>query len=71
MRGGDRGRDAALWLGRRWGRLRLLKLAELAGGIGYSAAGAEESQFARRLRQEPELQREVARIQKELSKYEI
>jgi hypothetical protein len=37
----------------------------------YSAAGAAVSRFARRLRQEPELHREVVGIQKELSKVEI
>jgi putative transposase len=68
---GDWGRDAALWFGRRLGRLRLSELAELAGGIDYSAAGAAVSRFARRLRAEPALQREVSRIEKQLSNFEI
>jgi hypothetical protein len=56
---GDWGTNAALWFGRRLGRLRLVELAELAGGIDYSAAGAAVSRFARRL------------IEGELSKFEI
>jgi len=37
-RHGDWGRDAALWLGRRAGRLSLAGLGRLAGGMGYAAA---------------------------------
>jgi hypothetical protein len=47
------------------------KSRKLAGGIDYSAAGASVSRFDRRLRQEPELQREAARIQKAWSKVSI
>jgi REP element-mobilizing transposase RayT len=63
---GDWGRDAALWLGRRAGRLKLSELAELAGGIDYAAAGTAVSRFARRLAREPALKRMLTRIENRL-----
>jgi hypothetical protein len=39
--------------------------------MDYSAAGAAVTRFARRLRKEPALQREVIRIETVLSKFEI
>jgi hypothetical protein len=66
-RHGDWGRDAALWLGRRAGRLKLSELAELAGGIDYAAAGTAVSRFAKRLGRDPALKRIMARIENTLS----
>jgi hypothetical protein len=37
-RHGDWGRDAALWLGRRAGRLSLAGLGKFAGGLDYALA---------------------------------
>ncbi len=45
---GDWGRDAALYLGRLRGRLRLQELGQLAGGVGYTAV----AQAIRRVRQQ-------------------
>ena len=64
---GDWGRDAALWLGRRAGRLKLRELAELAGGIDYAAAGTAVARFGRRLDRDPALKRALARIHNTMS----
>jgi hypothetical protein len=45
---GDWGRDAALYLGRQRGRLKLEQLARLSGGVGYTAV----AQAVRRVRQQ-------------------
>jgi putative transposase len=47
-RHGDWGRDAAIYLGRQRGRLKLQELAELSGGVGYTAV----AQAIRRVRQQ-------------------
>lgn len=44
---GDWGRDVALYLGRRQGRLTLAALAERAGGLGIAATGQAVSRVAR------------------------
>jgi putative transposase len=48
---GDSGRDAALYLGRHQGRMKLTELAEVAGGIDYLVAGAAVSRFGKRVKQ--------------------
>jgi hypothetical protein len=48
-RHGDWGRDVALWVGRRLGRLKLRELAHLAGGLDYTTAGAAVNRIGRRL----------------------
>lgn len=68
---GDWGRDAALWIGRRIGRLTLGQLAERTGGLDYTAAGAAVSRFARRLAKDPKLARLLARVEAQLSNVEI
>jgi malonyl CoA-acyl carrier protein transacylase len=45
---GDGGRDAALYLGRQRGRLKLEELARLSGGVGYTAV----AQAIRRVREQ-------------------
>jgi hypothetical protein len=45
---GDWGRDVAIYLGRQRGRLKLQELAELSGGVGYTAV----AQAIRRVRQQ-------------------
>lgn len=69
-RHGDWGRDAALWLGRRRGRLRLAQLGELAGGIDYTAVGQAVSRFGRRLERDRALRRALAQIEAQLSNVE-
>ena len=70
-RHGDWGRDVALWVGRRLGRLTLRELAELAGGVDYTTAGAAVSRTARRLARDARLRREVERIERQLSNFEM
>ena len=70
-RHGDWGRDVALWLGRRRGRLTLRELAQRAGGLDYSTAGAAVSRTARRLGRDSRLRREVERIERQLSNVEM
>ncbi len=70
-RHGDWGRDAALWLGRRRGRLRLAQLGQLADGMDYTAVGQAVSRFGKRLEREAKLRRELAGIEAQLSHVEI
>jgi chromosomal replication initiation ATPase DnaA len=67
---GDWGRDAALWLGRRGGRLSLPELGKLAGGMDYAAVGQAVSRFGRRLEKEAALRRKVAEMESQLSHVE-
>jgi putative transposase len=69
-RHGDWGRDAALWLGRRRGRLTLAQLGQAAGGMDYAAVGQAVSRFGRRWEKDPALRREVTRIESQLSNVE-
>jgi REP element-mobilizing transposase RayT len=71
QRHGDWGRDAALWVGRRRGRLKLKQLAEWAGGIDYASAGTAVSRFGRRLVKDKRLQRFIAKIEEQLSNDEM
>lgn len=71
VRHADWGRDAALWLGRRQGRLSLAQLGELAGGIDYAAVGQAVSRFGKRLDHEPSLLRQMTAIQSQLSNVEM
>ncbi len=70
-RHGDWGRDAALWIGRHAGRLKLRELAQRAGGLDYTAIGAAVSRFGRRVSSDPVFCRIAQQIQNELSKVEI
>jgi hypothetical protein len=71
QRHGDWGRDAALWLGRRVGRLRLAQLGELVGGLDYAAVGQALARFGRRLEREPSLRRSISGVQARLSNVEM
>jgi len=66
-RHGDWGRDAALWLGRRAGRMRLAVLGELAGGLDYAVVSKAIARFGRRLSVDAALRAQLAAIQKRLS----
>ena len=70
-RHGDWGRDVALWEGRRLGRLKLRELAELAGGLDYSAAGAAVNRISRRVPKDMVLRRQIQRIERQLSHFEM
>jgi len=65
---GDWGRDAALWLGRRCGRLKLAELGRLAGGIGEQVLSWAVRQFDKNHAQDPTLQRAITRIEHEINK---
>ena len=67
-RHGDWGRDAALWLGRRAGRMRLADLGERAGGLDYAVVSKAIARFGGRLSLDAVLRKQLAAIQKKLSK---
>ena len=64
---GDWARDAALWLGRKHGRLTLRELGQLCGEINYGTVAQAVSRFAKRLEQQGELRQAVAAIESQLS----
>jgi len=66
-RHGDWGRDAALWIGRRIGRLKLRELGELAGGMDYAAVAQAVARFGRRVGADARLRQQVNRIESQLS----
>ena len=63
----DWGRDAALWLGRRVGRLRLAELGGLAGGLDYANVSQAIARFSRRLAGDPPLRQQLMAIEQQLS----
>lgn len=67
-RHGDWGRDAALWLGRRVGRLGLTELGQLAGGLDYAVVSKALARFGRRLALDGALSEQLAAIENQLSK---
>ena len=67
-RHGDWGRDAALWLGRRAGRLKLGELGSLAGGLDYAVVSKAIARFGHRLDSEVWLCQQLTSIQNQLSK---
>ena len=71
MRYGDWGRDAALWFGRRQGRLPLARLGELAGNMDYSAVSVAVRRFSQRIAKDTELRRKLDKIERTMSHVEI
>ena len=67
-RHGDWGRDAALWLGRRAGRLPLAQRGKLAGGLDYSVVSKAIARSSRRLASDAALQEQLAMLQSQLPK---
>ena len=67
-RHGDWGRDAALWLGRGAGRLRLAELGRLVGNLDYAVVSKAIARFEQRLQSDPQLRKQLAGIQMRLSK---
>jgi REP element-mobilizing transposase RayT len=67
-RHGDWGRDAALWLGRCAGRLRLAELGKLVGNLDYAVVSKAIARFEQRMRTDPQLREQLAGVQLQLSK---
>jgi hypothetical protein len=67
-RHGDWGRDAALWLGRRAGRMGLHELGRRAGGLDYAVVSKALARFGQRLRRELPLRQRLTALQERLSK---
>ncbi len=53
---------AALYLGQRYGGLRLGELGELAGGMEYAAVNAAISRFEKRLKVDPALRTKLRKV---------
>ena len=66
-RHGDWGRDAVLYFGRRWGRMRLTELASRVGDMEYAAVGTALSRFRSRM-QGREIAGVIAKIEARLSR---
>ena len=65
-RHGDRGRDGALWLGRRAGRLWLAELGWLAGGTGYAAVAQALARVGRPMERTAALRQQVGAIEEQM-----
>ena len=65
----NRGRDAALWLGRHAGRMRLGELAALVEGCDYPMVAKAVSRFGKRLAEDRNLAGRFQDLQNELSKF--
>ena len=68
---GDWGRDAAMWLGRKQGRLSLRELGALVGGADYAAVGQALSRFGKRLERDAKLRGQVRQMEAQLSNVEM
>ncbi|MBI2947266.1 MAG: transposase [Verrucomicrobia bacterium] len=68
---GDWGRDLALYLGRRQGRLKLRELALWAGGIGYTAVAQAVSRVARQVERGGACRQRLDKAIVELSKLKM
>ena len=64
---GDWGRDVALYLGRRLGRLRLQELARKSGGVGYTAVAQAIGRVQRELQRHPRLRNRINDVKAHLS----
>lgn len=67
-RHGDWGRDAALWLGRSAGRLRLAELGQHVGNLDYAVVSKTIARFEERLRGAPGLREQMTVIRRHLLK---
>jgi hypothetical protein len=70
VRHGDWGRDAALWLARRYGGLRLAELGQKAGGLDYAAVSQALRRFGKRLEKDARLRASLAKWKHEISNVE-
>ena len=64
---GDWGRDTALYFGRQRGRLKLQELADLAGGVGYTAVAQAVRRVQQRSAQDKAWRRRIKEISEQLS----
>ncbi len=64
----DWGRDAALWLGRCAGRLRLAELSRLVGNLDYAVVSKAVARLEQRMRTDTQLRQQLAGLQLQLSK---
>jgi REP element-mobilizing transposase RayT len=67
---GDWGRDVALYLGRRRGRMKLGELAERAGGLGIAATGQAVSRVGRAVKSGGEVARRMRSVERRLAEME-
>ncbi len=67
-RHGDWGRDAALWLGRCTGRLRLAELGRLVGNLDYAVVSKAVARLEQRMRSDKQLRQQLVGLQLQLSK---
>jgi hypothetical protein len=67
-RHGNWGRDAALWLGRRAGRLPPRELGRLAGGLDYAVVSKAIARLSGRLSSAGRLREQLEALQAKLSK---
>jgi putative transposase len=68
---GDWGRDAALYLGRQRGRLKLAELARLSGGVGYTAVAQAIRRVRQQLGRDKVWRRRMEAVSAELSKMKM
>ena len=66
----DWGRDLVLWLGRRHCGMKLKALGEVAGGLDYAAVSAAIKRMGARLKEDKDLARVLAKVEKRLLKVE-
>jgi hypothetical protein len=71
VRHGDWGRDAALWFGRRHGRLPLARLGDLAGGMDYAAVSVAVRRFGQRITKDSQLRKILEKIERRMSNVEM
>jgi hypothetical protein len=64
---GDWGRDAALFLGRQRGRLKLQELAGLAGGVGYTAVAQAVKRVREQIATDKVMRLRIEAVNQELS----
>ncbi len=68
---GDWGRDVAIYLGRRTGRMTLKDLGAKVGGLGPAATGQAVSRVGHRAKEDSAMAERLQRIQRHLSKTEM
>ena len=68
---GDWGRDVAIYLGRRNGRMTLRELGAKVGGLGVAATGQAVSRVSRQAAEDREMAERLQRVLAHLSKTEM
>jgi hypothetical protein len=70
-RHGDWGRDAALYLGRQRGRLKLEELARLSGAVGYTAVAQALRRVRQQIQRDKAWRRRIDAVAAQLSKLKM